>query len=214
MWGSGRIVTREYPLSGFTSIRAAAFDIEVSQSDKHSVTVRADDNIIDRLIVRKSGSALVLGKRPWFWNIGPFTLEATITMPTLEGLELSGGARADLADFRRIGSVDVLLSGASELRGKIETDSADFDASGASRAILSGSARRISIEASGASKLDLEKMAAVTAVVALSGASRARLNVTSTIESIEASGASTLRYLGDPALGHIDSSGASRIARV
>lgn len=213
MWGSGKIAMREYRLSGFTAIRAARFDIEIIRSDTYGVTVRADDNVIDRLAVRASGKTLVLGTKPMFWFFGPLTLEATVKMPALTTINLSDAATARVSDFRGVGSLDLELSGASEMRGNIEAEAISFLASGASRVRLGGSAGRVTIEGSGASKLDLEKMAVASADVELSGASRANLNVTSAIESVMASGASRLRYLGDPKLGHIETSGAARVAR-
>jgi hypothetical protein len=214
MWGSGRIVTREYSLSGFSAIEAARFDVEIIQSDEFGVTVQADDNVIDRLTVRTSGETLILRTRRLHWMFGRFTLEATIRMPALTAVSLSEAATASVVDFRRIGRLDVEVSGASELRGTIAAETLDLLASGASRTALAGSAGRVTIEGSGASHLDLKKLAAQTAAVGLSGASRATVNVADTIESIEASGASRLRYAGDPRVGHIESSGASSIARV
>lgn len=213
MWGSGKIAMREYGLSGFTAIRAARFDIEIIQSDTYGVTVRADDNVMDRLAVRTSGRTLVLGTRPMFWFFGPLTLEATVRMPALTAISLSHAAAARVGNFRGAGPLDLVLSGASELRGNIEAETCSFLASGASRVTLGGSAGRVTIEGSGASKLDLEKMVVASADIELSGASRASINVTSAIESVMASGASRLRYLGDPRLGHIETSGASRVAR-
>lgn len=212
MWGSGRIASREYAFSGFTAIRAAKFDVEIIQSHTFGVTVRADDNVINRLVVRKSGDTLVLGTKPWFWFFGALTVEATVKLPELDSLTLSGAASASVNNFRA-GRLDVVLSGASELDGSLQADAIDFVASGASRARLSGTAGRVTIDGSGASNLRLDKMTIGSAEIELSGASRADVNVTTAIESVNASGASRLRYRGDPRLGHIETSGASRVAR-
>ena len=209
---AGGITTREYDLSGFDSIRAGRFDIEVIQSDTFSVTVRADDSVIDRLSVRTSGRELVLRTRPVWWRFGPLTLEATITMPTLSAIDLSEAACARVSNFRNLGDLDVVLSGASELRGDIDARSIRIDASGASRVRFGGRSGSLLIRGSGASMLDLEKLEASTAEIDLSGASHARLNVSTSIESITASGASHVRYRGDPAIGRMETSGASHVA--
>ena len=214
MRGSGRIVSRDFDLSGFTAIDAARFDIEVAQSDTFKVSVRADDNVIDRLIVRTSGGTLLLHTRPFHWLTGRLTLEATIHMPSLTAITLSGSATAGVRSFGGIDRLDLELSGASDLRGKVDAATVDIVANGASRVSLAGSAGRVTIEASGASKVGLGKLATGTAAVELSGASRATLNVADTIESVEASGASRLRYAGDPTIGYLETSGASRVARV
>ena len=213
MFGSGHIETRQYNLSGFTAIRASRFEIEISQSGGFGVTVRADDNLFGRIDVRTSGDTLILRTRRMLFGLWRGTLEATITMPALTGIELHGAAKARVRDFRDIGRLDVTLGGASELRGKVEADSMRIVTSGASRASLAGSADRVTVEASGASRLDLAELAASTGALELSGASRTTVNVASKIEYLEASGASRVRYLGDPAIGRIDSSGASRVMR-
>jgi hypothetical protein len=214
MWGSGNIETREYDLSGFTAVKASRFKVEIVQTETYSVTVRADDKIIDRLVVRMSGDTLHLHTKPTFWLIGHITLEATIGMPSLTAIELSGAASARIPEFRGIGRLDLEATGAAKIKGRLMAERIDVLVSGASRLRLAGSAKRVTVEASGASKLDLSELTAATGTVELSGASRATMRVTDSIESVEASGASRLRYLGDPTLGHVESSGASRVARV
>ncbi|HEY5625370.1 MAG TPA: head GIN domain-containing protein [Dehalococcoidia bacterium] len=214
MWGSGNIETREYDLSGFTAVKASRFKVEIIQSETYGVTVRADDNIIDRLVVRKSGDTLYLRKRPTFWIIGPITLEATIRMPSLAAIELNGAASARIPEFRGIGRLDIEANGAAEIKGRLAAERIDVLLAGASRLRLAGSAEHVTVEASGASRLDLSELTAATGRVELSGASRATMRFTDAIESVEASGASRLRYLGDPALGRVESSGASRVDRV
>lgn len=208
---AGGISTREYPLSGFDSVRAGRFDIEIIRSDHFSVTVRADDNVIDRLSVRVSGRELVLRTRPVWWRFGPLTLEATVTMPTLSAIDLSEAACARVSGFGDLGDLDVVLSGASELRGDIGARYVRIEASGASRVRLGGRSERLLVRGSGASMLDLEKLDASTAEVDLSGASHARLNVSGSIESITASGASHIRYRGEPAIGRMETTGASHV---
>lgn len=47
--GSGNLVTRDFELTDFTSVRLfGAFDAEITRSDTYSVSLRVDDNILDR----------------------------------------------------------------------------------------------------------------------------------------------------------------------
>jgi hypothetical protein len=85
---------------------------------------------------------------------------------------------------------------------------------GASTVTLEGSTAELSVEASGASKLELADFTATTAEVTLSGASGATLNVEERIDSADVSGASRLRYLGDPDLGDVTTTGASTMDKV
>jgi hypothetical protein len=213
--GSGNVVTQDMALADFTAVEAAnAFEVEITQSDTFGVTIRVDDNILDLLDVSKEDDALRLRLERGANFRGDVTLEASITMPELEGLELSGASRASVSGFRSSGRLDIDLSGASSLDGDLEAGDVDINASGASRVVLEGSATGLTIEGSGASSLDLADFTVDTAEVRLSGASDATLHVQERIEPVDVSGASRLRYLGDPSLGDVTTSGASTVDKI
>jgi len=68
------------------------------------------------------------------------------------------------------------------------------------------------IEASGSSKARLADFPVRNITVNLSGASNATINASGMLDG-NLSGASELAYTGDPTLGTIETSGASRISR-
>ena len=80
--------------------------------------------------------------------------------------------------------------------------------------MLEGSATGLTIAGSGASSLDLADFTVNTADVTLSGASEATVNVQERIDPVDVSGASRLRYLGDPALGDVSTSGGSSVDKI
>ena len=82
--------------------------------------------------------------------------------------------------------------------------------SGASTVRLNGRGGNSSIVVSGASTADLEDFALDDVNVEVSGASTAIVNVSGRLDA-EATGASKVEYLGEPTLGKIDESGASRV---
>jgi len=213
--GSGNVVTEEMAFADFTAVEAAnAFEVEITRSDTFGVTIRVDDNILDLLDVSKEGDTLRIRLERGVSLRGDVTLEASITMPDLDGLELSGASRASVSGFRSSGQLDINLSGASSLDGDLEAGDIDIDASGASRVVLKGSATEATVEGSGASSLDLADFTVNTAEVRLSGASEATVNARERIDPVDVSGASRLRYLGDPSLGDVSTSGVSTVEKV
>jgi hypothetical protein len=213
--GSGNVVTQEMPFADFSAVEAAnAFEVEITQSDTFAVTIRVDDNILDLLDVSKEGDTLRLRLERGVSLRGDVTLEAEITMPDLDGLELSGASKASVSGFRSSGRLDIDLSGASSLDGDLEAGETDIDASGASRVVLEGTATGLTIEGSGASSLDLADFTVDTAEVRLSGASDATVRAQERIDPVDVSGASRLRYLGDPSLGDVRTSGASTVDKI
>ena len=125
--GSGNIVTLNLGISGFKSVRLDLFSAEITQSETYSVTVRVDDNLVDRIDINTSGDALVLRPSSGTSFSGNVTLEATITMPTMESLELNGAASADLDGFGSLDTVELNLNGASNLTGVLTADRIQID---------------------------------------------------------------------------------------
>jgi hypothetical protein len=212
--GSGNVVTVEQATTGFDELDVSnAFQVDVGQGDDYRVVVRVDDNLEQYLQVVKQGSTLRIGLEPGrAYNLATATLEAEVSMPELAGMTLSGASRVTVTGFESTRSLEVDLSGASRLRGDIDSGKARFQVSGASQVALSGSAEDVTIDASGASRVDLSDFAVGDADVEASGASTVTIDPSGTLDAV-ASGASHVYYLGNPTLGDVDTSGASSVER-
>lgn len=213
--GAGTPETRSFDLSGFTELEAqSAFDVTVTQGDDYAVEVTVDTEDWERIDVRVEGKRLVLGmKDPRLFSqtsLNLRTLQATVTMPELDRLELSGAANARISGFASGDPFEADLSGASNLSGDLEAGDMWLDLAGASRVTLEGSGGNLQALASGASALELADFTVLDAALALSGASRANVNVAGQLD-VDASGASNVVYTGSPELGNIDTSGASSV---
>jgi hypothetical protein len=209
--GSGELVTRDFALADFDRLDVSnAFESTVQQSDEFTVSVTADDNLMELVEVEVRGSELRVGLAPATSLRSPHTLEARISMPELRGADLSGASRLTFLGFEDETDFDLGLSGASFAQGDLDGDAVSVELSGASRADLGGSAETLALEASGASTADFEDLEVErVTLVELSGASRATLTVEDAIDRIDLSGVSHLDYFGDPSLGEIDISGGS-----
>ena len=230
--GSGKLETREMDYTGFTKLTVGSgFEVEITRAGSFSVSITADDNLFDYLDVKKVGSTLYIGlKRPRIYL--HTTQRATITMPDLLGLELSGTSRGDVSGFSstdsltlrlsgasylsidnvEAGNTNLEVSGASKLSGSISIADGNLNVSGASNVELEGTAGDVDIEVSGASSAKMGDVAVVNAAVEVSGASKATVNASGRIDA-NISGASTLYYVGNPALGDIEVSGGSKISQ-
>lgn len=209
--GSGRPVTREMDLSGFTRVQAgSAFTVDIKQGDGFYVAVTADDNLFERLNVSVSGDTLRLQLRPGL-NVSRATLRAEVTMPSLRGLDLSGASHCTLAGFKSAESLRLDLSGASSLQGGIEAGNVRLQASGASDVELTGAGGNLSGSSSGASTIRLTDFAVKDADLSLSGASRAYINARGRLDA-DVSGASRVEYSGGPTIGRLQTTGGSSIS--
>jgi len=233
--GSGKVVTWDFDYRDFTKVVAGyAFNVDISKADSYLVRISTDDNMYEYLDVSQQGDTLRIGLKPNYrYDYSKITRKATITLPDLETLELSGASKANVGvgfssthavDFKlsgasnldissmKTGNTNFELSGASKASGNIEMANGSFDLSGASSLELQGSAADIDIEASGASHFKLSDLSVVDAEVNLSGASGATINASGRLDG-NLSGASKLSYVGNPTLGSISTSGGSTISQ-
>jgi len=210
--GSGNLETEEYAFTNFTKVEiSSAFEFEVNQSSSYSINVTADDNVMDYVRVSQVGQTLKIGLGTVTW-LGPVTLRASVTMPQLSGLTVSGASRGDIYDFSSTEDLDITVSGASRVNGDITAGNVEFDISGASTIQLEGSANDMVASVSGASSFNLGGFTVNNADVNFSGASSGTINLDGRLDA-DLSGASRLWYIGEPTMGDINTSGASTISK-
>jgi hypothetical protein len=228
--GSGETVTWEMSFTDFNRLEISqAFEVNVNRADDFRVSITIDEMLYEYLEIDQRGDTLRIGLKSRYSYVDTVQ-QATIELPDLRRLELSGASRAVVSGFSVshsldfelsgaswldlghtiAGNSDFSLSGASHVNGVIEMDDGDFNLSGASFLELKGSADDITIDVSGASRVNLSEFVVPTADINLSGASYAVVNV-STCMGVNLSGASNLEYIGKPTLDKLEMSGGSTI---
>jgi hypothetical protein len=211
-WGSEQTTTRAYPYSGFSQIDiSTAFVANVTQSPTYSVSVTAAQAVLDHVAVSKIGNTLSVSINA---SVSFFTTPvAVITMPELTGVNLSGASHVTAQGFSIKGHFTAGVTGASSLElASIAGANLTVDLEGASSLSASGQGENLLATVDGASTLNLSALPMVNANVNVSGASRASVDLTGLLNA-DVSGASTLTYFGQPALGAIETSGASVVTK-
>ena len=190
---SGKLQTQQKNLSDFTIINIqSGFQAQISQGDSYSVSITADNNVINRIDVNQSGNTLTIGLQlVSIFNMG--TLKAQITMPDLQEIHLSGGASANVSGFQL--THELLVSG-----------------QGGSRLQMDGQASNLLVSCTGGSNLELSRFEVNNATINMDGGSTGKINVTGLLNADLSSG-SILTYTGNPTLGNIVTSGLSTISR-
>ncbi len=212
--GSGRVVTQEFDFQDFTRVNvSSAFKVTIEKGERQTVAVTIDDNLSDYLDVRLQGDTLYIGMKPslhlGFRNT---TQRAEITMPFIEGIQLSGATQGEVAGFDGDDRLEIEVSGASRLRGDITAGDTRIEISGASTVEIAGSATDLDVEASGASSAKLGEFESGETRTEVSGASHVTVRPSGRLTGA-ASGASSVTYLGNPESVQVNTSGASSVRR-
>jgi hypothetical protein len=197
---SGPVASVSRDLSGFDRIDARGmWEIDIQRGDAWNVVLAYSENAEDRLDVRVENGRLILedDHRGWSWFGGgdSETVEATITMPALEAIELAGASELTLSGFSG-DQLDITASGANEI-----------DAS-------NGSFRELHLIVSGAGEVDLDEISVDDARVVLSGAGDIKLNMNGGVLAGSVSGAGHVSYRGTVREENIVTSGFSSVEPV
>ena len=230
--------TKEYDFTGFDRVRInGAFEFNITRADTFKVSVTSDP--LKVIEVSREGDTLRIGVA-WYTYIWWFLTwwshpRASITLPELRELRVSGASHGESGDFSTThdfsadlagasglrlgaltcGNVDIRLQGASNMEfKKLKGAKGSLNLQGASRARgefeLSGD---VKLDIQGASRVELSG-SAYDAVLNIQGASQSKLeNFTVHNARVKAHGASTVVVKADGRL-DIDAMGASNVSWV
>jgi len=213
----GEPITEEFEYSDFTAVDvSSAFHAVIMQDTEYRVIISADEKIFNKTNVTKTGNTLSIRTEPN--TITASAPTATIRMPNLTKLVLSGASIGTISFFNSSESLSLELSGASILKMEdIDVEDVDIMLSGASTLTAENlfsisSGNNIVSIVEGASSIDLTNFPATNADLSISGASQATVNLNGTLDAT-VSGASTVYYIGEPTMGNLDISDTSTIIK-
>ena len=180
---AGDTKTLTYGFGGFTSISVpTVFGISVTQGSEYSIEVIIDEEAASRVAVALDGTTLTVALRSGDGQIE--TLEARVTMPALDQIDLTGVVNARLYDFDQP-EMTINVGNVSHLYGD---------------ALRIG---QLKATVSGVSRMDLGDIRPIAqADIEVSGVSQATLNMdvgsrlSGSVSTGQGTGASTLFYYG------------------
>jgi len=208
--GNGHVTTVERKVSSFDAIKAGgAFEIMLSRDSSESVTIEADENLMDLIRTEVRGSTLVIETTK---RIGNFEcLKVHVGYRVLRSLSFSGGSQVTGRNVLSAERLDIESSGASDIELEIQAAELDIELSGAGNIEIRGQAGEADIEISGAGKLYAEDLETARMDIEVSGAGNARVFAREELRA-KVSGAGSIKYKGNPAKVNQDVSGAGSIS--
>lgn len=177
--GSGNIVTESRDVSGFSAIALDGIgNVTVEVADEESLTIEAEDNIIENMTFEVRGSTLHIGSKP-NTNLNPTEpVEIVVTMMELEALEINGSGN--------ITAENIL---AEEFQAVLR---------GSGTIITSGSADSVDIQLDGSGNIYCKDLLSAMAKVKINGSGNVTVYASEQID-IGISGSGNVVYSGDPA---------------
>jgi len=207
--GSGDLKTEERDVSGFDEVHFSGMgNLIIEQGEEESLTIEADDNIIDLIETDVRGDELKIEFRRGF-NIVPTTkIKYLLTVKDLNRIDLTGVGDIDCDGFRA-GDLEFHISGSGNIDFVIDADRLETHVSGLGDIDLEGKVDFHKVQISGSGKYDARDLESRECEVKVSGLGSATVNVSGELD-IDISGAGNVYYIGEPDISqHI--SGLGRI---
>ena len=181
--GSGNIITKSIPaITGYDAIKASrAVRVVMEETEGDKITIKADDNVMPYVFVRKEGNSLVVGIDNNINSLSNIQVEVTLPQNAkLNELKATSGASINIKpvimgrslsmDASSAGKInistanvdfcDVDASSAAKISGAIKCDDCYIDASSAADINLTVLAVMCDASASSAAKIELWGQAA------------------------------------------------------
>lgn len=190
------------------------FHADIVQGAAYSIELDVADVYLDVLDIEQRGTAIHFGldTSGKLGRTRSGHLRATITLPELRALAISGGGGATVTGFESDDDFAVSVSGGGHLSGDLKAGDLAADIGGGSRMRLTGSAEDIKLNATGGAKVDLSDFAADNAMVNATGGSKVQLNIDGNLYA-NATGGSKISYQGEATVSGVHTSGGSMVRR-
>lgn len=219
IFGSGRLITRDYNLSGFQGVKASdTAHVNITGGNYYDVSVICDDNMLAYVNVYSDGYYLNVELLPGY-SYSNITFTVNVTMPVIRSLDAEESSDVQISGFTLNDNFNISVGDASDVRVYL-TDASDLDLTVEDASYLEIHSvypvETLDIGCSGASTADLQGMLCAYGEITLAEASSLRVNMAIIQNSAsgligQVSDASVLYYRGPYTPGPLLFSGASGI---
>jgi hypothetical protein len=176
--GSGSTKTEQRSVGRFHGVRLEGIGkVLITQGDEESVTIEADDNVVDGVTTEVFAGILVIGMEDR--NFGDVKVVAHVTVKEIEEVSLSGAGSIESVNQLQCGTLECSLTGVGEIE-------------------LKGSCDRQKISLSGVGKIQNGEMRSEESRARVTGVGSCEVNATQSLDA-SVSGLGRIVYFGNPA---------------
>lgn len=187
-------------VSGFSEVAfAVSGEVFIDIGDGYSVILEGDKDYISEIDTKVYGDELRIKRDKWF-DSGNKKVIVRITMPSLEGIGVSGSGKVTVNDPLRGGDLDIGISGSGKAFLKevaMKEVDCSISGSGSLNITGSGTVENLEIHISGSGDYFGEATRVGTLEANISGSGSCKCYVTDMLRA-SISGSGTIIYSGNP----------------
>jgi hypothetical protein len=187
-------------VTGFTKINfGVAGDLYINFGSEFKVVLEGEKSLLEEIRTEVSGSKLVIKNENWHSNHNE-RVTVYITLPSLEGLGVSGSGKAEVKDAIKASNLDFSVSGSGKiLTGDIAASNLNVGISGSGDVIVGGNGEvaKADVSISGSGNYTGESLKLTEADFSISGSGSCKCFVTGMLDA-SVSGSGNITYSGNP----------------
>lgn len=195
--GSGKIINQSRDVSGFNQISVdGSSTLIITQGDKESLTVEADDNLMPYIKTNVNNNTLKIYNNP---ILPTKTIKYYLTVKDINSINYLGSGNIQSNNLK-VNSLKIKVDGAGNTNlTNLSADTLKILITGAGDIISSGNANNQDIHISGAGDYIGNNLTSKTATITMYGTGKAIIKVSTTLNA-KINGVGQISYIGDPKL--------------
>ncbi|TWR29056.1 DUF2807 domain-containing protein [Mucilaginibacter pallidiroseus] len=210
--GSGNMVDNNRKVEEFDRLEVdGGYKVTLVQDSTNTVTVHADDNLMQYIQTGVSGSRLRIHNSKNLCSKSG--IEVIVHFRKLQDLKGAGAVEFTNNGVLNFGDLKIDLSGASKVDLELKATNVFTKGSGATEIMLKGQAASHDVDLTGSGKLEALDFVVGKYQIETTGASNCRINVLSSL-AVNTTGASEIEYRGTPSDVSTKKTGASTIKKI
>ncbi|OEC85259.1 MULTISPECIES: head GIN domain-containing protein [Methanobacterium] len=193
--GSGKIINQSRDVSDFNQVSVdGASTLIITQGDKESLTVEADDNLMPYIKTNVSNNTLKIYNNP---ILPTKTIRYYLTVKDINSINYLGSGNIQSNNLK-VNSLKIRIDGAGNANlTNLSADTLKILIIGAGNLISSGNVNDQDIHISGAGKYSGDNLTSKTAVITIDGSGNAVVRVSNTLNAT-INGVGQISYVGTP----------------
>jgi hypothetical protein len=188
-------------VSGFTKLDLKLpLDVTVRPGKEFSLTLSVrDSEVADKITAEVHGDTLVISTNEHSLRTHGKD-KATLIMPDLRGVSISGSGNVDVAGFEQGVAMSMEIAGSGDITYSGKTSALAVAVAGSGNVRLKGSTGSLSVNIEGSGDLQASEFSAKNASVAVNGSGDADLRVSGAAVQCNVNGSGANRWDGDPSV--------------
>lgn len=205
--------TEERSISEFSKLSVkGVFNLYLSQGNKESLRIEADENTMDKIITKNVGDKLIIELEEGIELFDREEINIYVTIKDLESFEFEGVGNIKTEEVLRLNDLELRGDGVGNTKLELEADRIDAEFNIVGNVTLSGKVETIDLENNGLGNVDASDLKAQFMTLNSNGIGNVEVHCEKEI-SITANGIGKVTYSGDPEVKNLNRSGIGKVEK-